>query len=85
MQQYFKDWQELEKSFFEKFNNFQSNNLASRGSSLGGGKSSMASDSSLYELWSRFSLDKVMEGALRISKSHEAKRDLEKRQMELEV
>ena len=69
LQKYFKDWQDLEKAFFERFNNFNSNNMASRGSSGSGFGINEATDSALYELWSRFSLDKVMEGALRISRS----------------
>jgi hypothetical protein len=36
-------------------------------------------------MWSKFSLEKVIEGSLRIARSQEAKRDLEKRQLELEV
>jgi hypothetical protein len=36
-------------------------------------------------MWSKFSLDKVMEGAIRISKSQESKKDLNHRQLELEI
>ena len=36
-------------------------------------------------MWSKFSLDKVMEGALRISKSADSKKDLGVRQLELEI
>jgi hypothetical protein len=40
---------------------------------------------SLYEMWSKFSLDKVMEGASRISKSSDSKKELSVRQLELEI
>jgi hypothetical protein len=72
LQGYFRDWRELEKSFFEKFstNNFASSN--SRGSTF----CEKTMQNGLYELWSKFSLEKVMEGVTRISKSQESKRDL---------
>ena len=38
-----------------------------------------------YELWSKFSLEKMVDGATRIAKSCEAKKELQIKQMELEV
>eukprot|EP00349_Pseudokeronopsis_sp_Brazil_P007607 CAMPEP_0202967556 /NCGR_PEP_ID=MMETSP1396-20130829/12456_1 /ASSEMBLY_ACC=CAM_ASM_000872 /TAXON_ID= /ORGANISM="Pseudokeronopsis sp., Strain Brazil" /LENGTH=129 /DNA_ID=CAMNT_0049692711 /DNA_START=340 /DNA_END=726 /DNA_ORIENTATION=+ len=43
------------------------------------------SSKSKYELWARFSLEKVMDGCARISKAGEAKKEVQLRQLELEV
>ena len=38
-----------------------------------------------YELWTRFALDKITEGSIRLIKTQESKKDLQLKQMELEV
>lgn len=59
---FFKDWQELEKTYFSK--------VASQ---------------SKYELWAKFAMEKIIDGSLRISKSLDSKKDLQLKQLELEV
>eukprot|EP00347_Sterkiella_histriomuscorum_P012206 403369487 len=59
---FYKDWQDLEKTYFSRVP----------------GKSK-------YELWSKFSVEKITDGSLRIQKSQESKKDLQLKQMELEV
>jgi hypothetical protein len=38
-----------------------------------------------YELWSKFAIEKIMDGSMRIQKALESKKDLQMKQMELEV
>ena len=45
----------------------------------------MAGSSTKYEMWSRFAFDKITDGSLRIQKAQESKKDLQLKQMELEV
>ena len=58
--------------------------MSVKGSSEGSPKK-VGEDGVYYEMWSKFSLDKVMEGATRISKTLESKKDLQVRQNELEI
>ena len=59
---FYKDWQDLEKSYFDKVPGKQK-----------------------YELWTRFAEEKIMEGSIRLIKTIESKKDLQLKQMELEV
>ena len=38
-----------------------------------------------YELWAKFALEKITDGSMRIVKSLESKKELQLKQMELEV